>query len=276
MEKKLKHVLVAFLFLAANSFNFAQNSIKAVVLDAKGKAEVQDSQNVGKWISLKPGMELEKGALIQTGFKSELTLKIKGSKVTVQQLTRLTLEQLAENEKKDDIKLYLDTGSVKSNVKKLNDKPVGFKVRTPVATASVRGTVLEVKNGFRTTDVKTHEGVVAVWKSKNSKVEAAETEGETESLSDGAPADYFTVTKGQSAGFSNNGYVSTPENNARKNASSFTAATVDASATESEVSSTTTAVASGKTSDSNSKNAAISQKKTGKIKSDVKWGTPQK
>ena len=54
--------------------------------------------------------------------------------------------------KKGDVlssKVYLDMGSIKANVKAAETKKVSFTVRTPVATASVRGTSGEISyNGI--------------------------------------------------------------------------------------------------------------------------------
>ena len=86
--------------------------------------------------------------VIQTGFKSELIIKMKNSTVTVSPMTRITVEQLAEKKDKDETKLFLDTGSLRSNVKKTEDRRIGFTVRSPVATASVRGTEFSINNIF--------------------------------------------------------------------------------------------------------------------------------
>lgn len=244
MKISLRAFFVASLFASFGASAFSEQ-MQAVVTKASGKVEVQSGSS---WIPISVGTTLEKGAVIQTGFKSTLELKVKGSTIDVAPLTRLTLEQLVAKSNKDETSIYLDTGSVKSNVKKSEDRAVGFKVRSPVATASVRGTVLEVTNKFRSTDVKTHEGTVAVWKSKNSGAAVssdaddaapAVLPGEGNSAkdvsADGAPPSAFTVTKGQTAGFQSNGGVSNPMNNAAKTAHGFNAAsTQSAGAAEAE------------------------------------------
>jgi len=224
------------------SFALSAFCLEAVVVSATGKAEVQSGS---QWVKLEKGVSLGKGAVIQTGFKSEVVLQIKGSTVTVAPLSRITLEQLVSKDTKDETKLYLDTGSVKSNVKKADGKRVGFTVRSPVATASVRGTELTVSNGFRSTDVKTHSGSVAVWKSKNKGAELSseaedaapapeESAGSSASdIADGAPANAFTVTKGQTAGFEASGETKSAHANAVKTAVSMESGTHTAAAAES-------------------------------------------
>ncbi len=146
---------------------FSSFAMQATVVSTKGKAEVQTG---GSWIALKAGDTLDQGSVIQTGFKSEIILKIKESTVTVAPLSRITLQTLAEREGlngaqgKDETSIFLDTGSLRSNVQKSADRRVGFTVRSPVATASVRGTVFDMKARYRSVNLSTIQGRVAFWK----------------------------------------------------------------------------------------------------------------
>jgi len=257
MKTSLKtFFLASFIATIGISSISADNSqMQAVVTKKSGKVEIQDSNNPGKWLPLEIGSTLGKGSIIQTGFKSEAELQIKGTTISLAPLSRLTFEQLVQKDKKDETKVYLDTGSIKTSVKKTEDRSVGFKVRSPVATASVRGTVLEVTNKFRSTDIKTHEGTVAVWKSKSNGAEISTTEEDSmpailpkdgnspQDISDGAPANAFTVTKGQTAGFASNGTTTSTQANATKTAFAFTtAATTTAASSESETSTSTSPI----------------------------------
>ena len=157
---------------------------QASVISAKGKTEVQRD---GVWQAISAGSTLNKGDVVQTGFKSELILKIKNSTVTVSPMTRLTVEQLAETKDKDETKLFLDTGSVKSTVKKTEDRRVGFTVRSPVATASVRGTSFSVKNVYGGTEIIGYEGKTSAWKSttpQSPEIDSDEEESDQTSESD--------------------------------------------------------------------------------------------
>ena len=107
--KKLVLALVLAVF-TANAF-----AMEAEVISTKGKTEVQQGNS---WKALSVGDKLPQGAVIQTGFKSEVVLKIKGSTVTVDPLSRITLQKLIERSGKDDTSLYLSTGTLKSDVKK--------------------------------------------------------------------------------------------------------------------------------------------------------------
>ena len=236
----MKKLILLLIFTAVTFTSFA---MQAQVVSTKGKAEVQNS---GVWVALKAGDTLDQGSVIQTGFKSEIVLKIKESTVTVAPLSRLTLQTLAEREGigsakgKDDTTIFLDTGSLKSNVQKSADRRVGFTVRSPVATASVRGTVFDFATKYKSVALNATQGKVAFW--KNTKKSEAQFEAERAALENienienpealettpeevreavaPAPAQQddfgFTpdnaifVTKGEAASVSQNGGMSSP------------------------------------------------------------------
>ncbi|EMB46277.1 FecR family protein [Treponema denticola] len=116
-------------------------AISGEVVAVKGKAEIKQG---GKWLPARAGNKITSGLMISTGFKSELTLKIDGSVITVKPMTRLTIEEIAEKNETVSSEVYLNVGSVKADVKPASTKKVEFKVKTPVATASVRGTSGEI------------------------------------------------------------------------------------------------------------------------------------
>lgn len=161
----MKKILCFATSLVFSIFVMSAENFSAQVISVTGKAEVLSG---GSWKSLSAGDNLNSGDIIQTGFKSGLSLKIKESTVNVSPLTRVTVENLSENAQKDNVSLFVDAGGVSSSVRKASGKKVGFTVRTPVATASVRGTDFSVQNGFDSVDVNTKNGSVAVWNSRNS------------------------------------------------------------------------------------------------------------
>ncbi len=110
----------------------------AKVTAVKGKVEVK--QSGGAWRPAKQGLAIKKGTVISTGFKSELTLKIDGSVIVVKPLTRLKVEDIAKKGEAVSSEVFVNVGSISANVKPKSTKRVQFKVKTPVATASVRGT----------------------------------------------------------------------------------------------------------------------------------------
>lgn len=159
-----KIVSLVFAFFVSASFLFAVD-FSAEVVSVSGKAEILVDSG---WKSIAVGDSLKGGDMIQTGFKSSVVIKAKNSIINVSPLTRMTVEQLSENSDKDNVRLFVKTGGITSDVKKTDIKKIGFTVRTPVATASVRGTEFSVQNKFNSTDIDTFRGSVAVWRGRNS------------------------------------------------------------------------------------------------------------
>jgi len=112
------------------------------IVTVTGKVEAQDAS--GTWKAAKAGDPITAGTMLSTGFKSEATVKLGASILTVKPLTRMTLTQLVEKEDTVNTDVYLEVGNVKAEVNSLNNKKNGFTVKSPVATASVRGTVFEI------------------------------------------------------------------------------------------------------------------------------------
>lgn len=112
------------------------------VMSVRGKVEYQN--NAGVWAPLGAGDTVVSGTMISTGFKSEASVKLGASILTIKPLTRMTLTQLVEKEDTVDTELYLEVGNVKAEVNSLSNKKNGFTVKSPVATASVRGTIFEI------------------------------------------------------------------------------------------------------------------------------------
>lgn len=207
MKKNVAFVL--FLFCSVSVL--LAKDFSAQVSAVSGKAEVLSG---GSWKPLAVGDLLKNGDVVQTGFKSSLALKIKDSTVDVAALTRMTVEQLAENSAKDNVRLFVDAGGVTSSVKKTGLKKIGFTVRTPVATASVRGTEFSVQNNFDSVKVDTTQGSVAVWNGKNSVdvSDGSEDSDETGSEENGdalafenAPHGSVFVKRGQSTSVTSGG-----------------------------------------------------------------------
>lgn len=222
MNKSIKNISAILILLCAASFTASAAVLEAKVVSAKGKTEVQKGSD---WEALQIGSILHRGDVIQTGFKSELIIMIKNTTVKVSPMSRVTIEQLAEKGDKDETRLFLDTGSLKSDVKKTQDRRVGFTVRSPVATASVRGTELEVKNVVGGTEIIGYEGSTAAWSSKAPQQAAVAEDDEEapavtgngpEAVSDGqAEAGAVLVKKNMKFSGTATGSV-TPKENAAK------------------------------------------------------------
>lgn len=197
-----KLINFCFMIFASASFLFAAD-FSAQVVSVSGKAEFLSG---GEWKPLAAGASLKNGDSVQTGFKSSLVLKIKDSTVNVAPLTRMTVEQLAENPEKDSVKLFVNAGGVSSSVRKTSGKKVGFTVRTPVATASVRGTEFSVDNTFDSSRINTMNGSVAVW-----NIPGDASGGDYESF-ENAPQGAVFVAEGQGTAVSSGGNIMSQRN----------------------------------------------------------------
>lgn len=130
-----------FACLLCTLVSFALFAVEAEIVELSGKAEIQIN---GVWKEAAKGGVIPAGSVVSTGFKSSLTLKIDGSTLVVNQLTRLKLEEILQKEDAVSSKVFLDTGRMKVDVKPKTTAKVNFQVQTPVATASVRGTAGEI------------------------------------------------------------------------------------------------------------------------------------
>lgn len=167
----LKKSILAVL-IASSAYTFADS---ARVISVSGKAEVDRNNS---WIPLQKDALINEGEVISTGFKSELLIKYKDSVMKLGSLTRITLEKLASTDKKDDVSVYLNTGTIRSTVNHSENRRISYTVRNPIAVASVRGTDFDM-DGLANVDCYSG-GVVVVpaeakTQGKNSGTGDAET-----------------------------------------------------------------------------------------------------
>ena len=163
-KKLISFALCLFLSLCVAFADDAQ------VMAVTGKAEVQKGSD---WVALAVGDKVPKGAVISTGFKSELLLKVNSSNIKMGPLTRLTVEQLVQSSSANKTSLFIDSGKVNVEVNKTEGKREDFKVSSPIATASVRGTAFTL---FADGTLATHSGLVSksASTSKKPRVSTAE------------------------------------------------------------------------------------------------------
>jgi ferric-dicitrate binding protein FerR (iron transport regulator) len=134
----------------------AQDAQEAAFLrELTGTVEIM-APGSAVWTRAVAGDRIEKSAIISTGFKSTAVVTLGDSVLTVRPLTRLSLEEIVSDRGREQVDLYLQTGRIRADVK----PPVGgtteFTVRSPVGSASVRGTSFE----FDTERLRVDEGRV--------------------------------------------------------------------------------------------------------------------
>ena len=132
--------IIVFLMMGAGVI-FAQATVTEIV----GKVEVKPPR--GAWGTAWVGMKVVPGSTIATGFSSKAVLNLDNSTLYVNQLTRLTLEEIARRQGVIKTDLYIRTGSLEANVKPGTSYTHDFRVRSPVSTAAVRGTIIRYDGG---------------------------------------------------------------------------------------------------------------------------------
>src|SRR4051812_25425488 len=138
----------AALLLAAVAL-FAPLSAEPVRIKSfKGNVQVQRAKTPGKWFPAKRGIQLEPGDAVKSGDKARADLQlVDGTKMQLRPKSQVKVQQTSPNRV-----MSLDFGRIKSFVNRVKNSK--FEIRTPIAAASVRGTVFEVgfdaekENGF--------------------------------------------------------------------------------------------------------------------------------
>lgn len=153
----MKRIILSVFLLLGSVALFAATETaqnKAEVISFTGKAEYQTDQG---WLPITVGITLDQGTIISTGFKSSVVLAIGDSRFTVAALSRITIDKLTESDNNYDTEMNISTGKLKMDVKAKPGKSTSFTVRSPTATASVRGTsgVMDVTG--------TLESLTGVW-----------------------------------------------------------------------------------------------------------------
>jgi hypothetical protein len=169
MNKKTILFFILLVSLVGHSFLSAQS--RAIVKEITGKVEVKLPNR--DWAPASVGLPLPAGTIISTGFKSSAVIEMDASVLTVKQLTRLTLEELFRKDNEVNTRVYLRAGTIEADVKPTEGLTHNYRLRSPVTTASVRGTrfPFEIKRLF----VK--KGIVVLSNLINRQGTAGEGEG---------------------------------------------------------------------------------------------------
>lgn len=229
--RKVKTLLIAALFIVLGSSVFAE---EAIVTYVSGKVEVQRN---GQWVALQKGDKVAKAETISTGFQSEAKIKILESVMYLGPVTRITLEELSSSSQKDNVNVYLKTGTARSQVKHVDNKRVNYQVHTAVAVASCRGTEWIINDSNK---VDCIEGVVAVAAYKapaaSTSTNTDEKEGESETDEGDTPTseEGVLVKADQSVTVSDTNTVSAPVNTVVQTAAEVTSTAVTAGSQEGE------------------------------------------
>lgn len=130
--KKSITIFTVFLFIGAFNLN-ARITVKAV----KGNVAYKKG---GSWKKLTKGMTIPEGASVLSSSGSFALLSLSGHSVTIRPSSNIKIYSsgIAKGRSKNHV--GVKHGSVKVKIKKMPKVKTSFKVSTPVATSSVRGT----------------------------------------------------------------------------------------------------------------------------------------
>jgi len=137
----MKKLCIAAALLVAASVAAMAATLNATVVELAGKVEYQLPGKA--WRPAKAGDLLPAGTIVSTGFKSTAVLRVGTSTVTVKPVTRLSLEEIVQSSTGTQTQLFLMAGRVKAEVTPQAGQTTEFQVKSPTATASVRGTGFE-------------------------------------------------------------------------------------------------------------------------------------
>jgi hypothetical protein len=128
-------LLIAVLLLAGAAFGQTAN-----LLEVSGKVEINTGSG---WQTATTGMVVPVRATISTGFNSTAVFKVGESTLNIRPLTRMTLREYSLSNNEERASLNLSSGRVRATVRSTTSNRVDFRITSPIATASVRGTIFE-------------------------------------------------------------------------------------------------------------------------------------
>ena len=145
-----RSLLLIVLLLGLGVMLSAQN---AIIERVNGKVEYRLAG--GSWQAAGVNDRLPLTATISTGFGASAILNLGDSVLEVKQLTRVSINELSDNGLSADV--FVPVGRVRAAVNSTAGRTADFRVRTPLSTASVRGTEFE-QDAWT---VQVTEGIVA-------------------------------------------------------------------------------------------------------------------
>ncbi len=133
----MKKIYLSFSFIFALIFTYNMALAKITVKSVKGEVAYKKGR---QWKPLKKGQALAEGTKISTGVRSSAKINIDGHNLTIKQLTMMKVFRSRTTKKKRSTHLGLKFGGLRARVKRIKRLKTSFKITTPVATSSVRGT----------------------------------------------------------------------------------------------------------------------------------------
>lgn len=131
-----KHYASLILTIAALIFFAISASAEIRVVSVKGTAAYKKG---GQWTPLQAGAVLDVGTKVSTGVRSTVVINVNRHTVTVYPLTIMKISESMETNNSSRTNIGLRRGAVRTKIAHDARIKTVFKVSTPVATSSVRG-----------------------------------------------------------------------------------------------------------------------------------------
>ncbi len=141
MKKLTLYALSVFLVTCVIS---SEAFAKITVISVRGRVAYKTGRS---WVPLKKGMKLTEGVKISTGVRSYAVLRLNKNVMRVRPLTMIKIYQNQLTKNSSRTRIGLKRGSLRARIKKGQRIRTVFRVSTPVATSSVRGTEEEISYG---------------------------------------------------------------------------------------------------------------------------------
>ena len=142
----------------------------ATILSLSGSS-IEVKEPGGAWEKAVEGQVVSRNSMLATGFNSKAKLSVGGMDLSLSPLTRISIDNLMEEQDTTTTSLSLSTGRLRASsqpaAERKTRRAIDFRVNTPVATAAVRGTEFLLS----TNKLETIEGMVEL-KQGNAVVQA--------------------------------------------------------------------------------------------------------
>lgn len=181
MSNKLFLIIIFFSLIS-----FSLTSLSAVFSSVEGKVEIDRGQG---WTAVEAGTVLEGPVLISTSFRSYATLKLGDTEtyLHIDPLTRISLDELIQSEGEQTTSFNLRIGKVRAEVERTQEVNHTFTLRSPVSTASVRGTSFS----FDGNSLHVREGAVLFFNSLNRQRMVSGGSSKTDGIVISSPQDEY-------------------------------------------------------------------------------------
>jgi hypothetical protein len=135
-----KIIVMIFLAAVTEAAAFGQDG---VIRALTGDVELKHP-GTSVYVSASEGDTVASSTIISTGFRSTATIAVGSSVITVQPITRLSFVEIITRGNTENVRVNLQAGRVKVDVKPPAGTKTNLSVQSPAAVASVRGTNFEM------------------------------------------------------------------------------------------------------------------------------------